>query len=60
MHGGISLCISIIVYDLRCVGALEIKFVAPIPEQIATITMHFLKVVGVPICSGMGATNIKF
>ncbi len=27
-----------IVYDLKSVGALEIKFVAPIPEQIATTT----------------------
>ncbi len=35
-----------LVYDLKSVGALEIKFVAPIPEQIATTTMHFLKVPG--------------
>ncbi len=35
-----------IVYDLKSVGALEIEFVAPIPEQIATTTMHFLKVPG--------------
>ena len=26
---------------LKSVGALEIEFVAHIPEQIATITMHF-------------------
>ncbi len=45
------------------------KFVAPIPEQIVTTTMHFLKVppdtsgkctVRVPTCSGMGATKVKF
>ncbi len=35
-----------IVYDLKSVGALEIKFIAPIPEQIATTTMHFPKVLG--------------
>ncbi len=35
-----------LVYDLNSVGALEIKFVAPIPEQIATTTIHFLKVPG--------------
>ena len=35
--------VSLIVYDLKSVGTLEIKFVAPIPEQIATTTMHFLK-----------------
>ncbi len=33
-----------IVYDLKSVGALEMKFLAPIPEQIATTTMHFPKV----------------
>ncbi len=52
------------------------KFVAPMPEQINTPTMHFSEVsrdpcygspetlvqciVMVPICSGMGATNLKF
>ena len=35
-----------LVYDLKSVGALEIKFVAPIPKQIATTTMHFPKVPG--------------
>ena len=29
-----------VVYDLKSVGALEIEFVAPIPEQIAT-THHY-------------------
>ncbi len=38
--------IGLIVYDLKSVGALEIKFVAPIPEQIATTTMHFPEVPG--------------
>ncbi len=51
------------------------KFVAPMPEQIGTLTMHFPKVSGgaygppeilekciveVPFCSGMGATNPIF
>ena len=50
-----------IVYDLR---AQKLSFVAPIPEQIGTSTMHFSKVseqsmVWVLICSGMGATNSK-
>ncbi len=35
--------LPLVVYDLKSVGALEIKFVAPTPEQIATTTMHFLK-----------------
>ena len=35
-----------LVYDLKSIGALEIKFVAPIPEQIATTTMHFPNVPG--------------
>ncbi len=38
--------ILLVVYDLKSVGALEMKFVAPISEQIATTTMHFLKVPG--------------
>ena len=38
MHG--------IVYRLKSVGALEMKFVAPMAEQIATTTMHILKVPG--------------
>ncbi len=29
-----------LVYDLKYVGSLEIEFVAPIPEQLRTITMH--------------------
>ena len=33
-----------LVYDLKSVGALKIEFVAPIPEQIATYTMHFSNV----------------
>ncbi len=35
-----------IVYRLKYVGALEIEFVAPILEQIATTTMHFFNVSG--------------
>ena len=31
---------------MKSVGALEIEFVAPIPEQIAATTMHFPKVPG--------------
>ena len=30
-----------VVYDLKSVGALEIEFIAPIPEQIATTTHLF-------------------
>ena len=37
---------TFLVYDLKSVGALEIKVLAPIPEQIATTTMDFLKVPG--------------
>ncbi len=37
---------SILVYWLKSIGALEMKFVAPMPEQIATTTMRFLKVTG--------------
>ena len=29
------------VYDLKFVGPLELKFVAPMPEQFKTTTMHF-------------------
>ncbi len=51
------------------------KFVAPMPEQNGTSKMHFPEVlggtygppetlekciVGVPVCSGMGATNSIF
>ncbi len=52
-------------------GTQKLGFVAPMPEQIATTTMHFSKVyeplhpsqrsiVGVPICSGTDATNLIF
>ena len=37
-----------LVYQLKSVKALEIEFVAPIPEQIATTTMHLSKVSGEP------------
>ena len=40
---------SVIVYDLKSVEALKIEFVAPIPEQIGTSTMHFSNVSGVPV-----------
>ena len=30
------------------VGALEIEFIAPMPEQIAITTIHFSKVLGGP------------
>ncbi len=33
-----------IVYRLKSVGALKMKFVAPMPEQINTPTMHFSEV----------------
>ncbi len=65
-----------LVYHLKSVGALKMKFVAPMPEQSNTPTMHFSEVsrdpcygspetllkciVMVSICSGMGATNLKF
>ncbi len=49
----------LVVYRLR---TQNLRFVAPMPEQIGTTTMHFSKVSekcieGVLICSGMGATN---
>ena len=34
----------IIVYDLKSVGPLEFKLVAPMPEQLKTTTMHFYEV----------------
>ena len=47
---GISIALTcdteLIVYDLKSVVALEIKFVAPIPEQITTTIMLFLEVPG--------------
>ena len=58
-----SFTVLFIVYDLR---AQNLRFVAPIPEQIGTPTMHFLELSGgqlgkcmvvVAVCSGMGATN---
>ncbi len=52
----------VLVYRLR---TQNLRFVAPMPEQIGAITMHFSKVsekciVGVLICFGMGATNFIF
>ena len=38
--------IKILVYDLKFVGALKIEFIAPIPEQTGTPTMHFSNVSG--------------
>ncbi len=45
--------------------ALKMKCVAPMPEQINTPTLGIRKTllkcsIMVPICSGMGATNLKF
>ncbi len=34
----------VLVYRLKSVGALKMKFVAPMPEQINTPTMHFSEV----------------
>ena len=34
----------ILVYRLKSVAALQLKFVAPMPEQINTPTMHFSEV----------------
>ncbi len=55
-------------------GTQKSRFVAPIPERIGTLTMHFFKVswgssldsmsqksiVVFPICFGMGASNLIF
>ncbi len=41
-------CAIYLVYDLKFVGALKIEFVAPIPEQTGTPTMHFSNVSGGP------------
>ncbi len=54
-----------VVYDLKFVGPLEFELVAPMPEQLKTTTMHFYDTSGkctvvVPVCSGMGATKLKF
>ncbi len=38
------------VYDLKSVGPLEIKLVAPMPEQIKTTTMHFYGVIEMHCC----------
>ncbi len=50
-----------IVYRLR---TENLRFVAPMPEQVGTPTMHFPDVrkciVVVAICSGMGAANFIF
>ncbi len=67
--------IVLLVYDLKFVGPLEFKLVAPMPEQLKTIAMHVYEVsrkpyvppdtsekciVVVPTCSGMGATKFRF
>ena len=53
-----------IVYDLKFVGPLEFELVAPMPEQLKTTTMppdtSGKCIVVVPVCSGMGATKLKF
>ena len=38
--------VHLLVYRLKSVEAIKMKFVAPMPEQIATTTIHFLKVSG--------------
>ena len=49
VESSLSGCIVfVVVCRLKSVGALEIEFVAPIPEQIVTTTMHFSKVSGEP------------
>ncbi len=40
--------LTCIVYDLKSVESLEIEFVAPIPEQLKTITMHLFGDSGEP------------
>ncbi len=55
----------LLVYRLKSVGALKMKFVAPMAEQIKAPTMDFSDTSGkciivVPVCSGMGATKLKF
>ncbi len=37
---------GVLVYRLKSVEAIKMKFVAPMPEQISTTTIHFLKVSG--------------
>ncbi len=41
-----SKLLTIVAYRLKSVEAIKMKFVAPMPEQIATTTVHFLKVSG--------------
>ena len=66
----------IVVYDLKFVGPLEFELVAPMPEQLKTkppcisLTLCLWAnkpqfcdpsfIVVVPVCSGMGATKLKF
>ncbi len=35
---------GLIICRLKSVGAIKMKFVAPMPEQIATTTIQFLKI----------------
>ena len=68
--------IVLVVIDIKSAGDFKMKFVAPMPKQISITTMQSLKVGGklcyvpadtsgrctdgVPICSGMDATNFNF
>ena len=48
-----------IVIDLKSVEALKMKFVAPMPEQIATTTTQSLKVPG-ELCQKFSAQKLSF
>ncbi len=41
LRGPVGIWITLLVYDLKCVGPLEFELVKPMPEQLKTTTMHF-------------------
>ncbi len=43
---------GLIVYDLKSVGPLKFKLVAPMPEQLKTTEIHFYEVSRKPYCCG--------
>ena len=49
---------GLLVYDLKIIGPLESKLVAPMKQLIKPKKMKCIAVV--PICSGIGAMEINF
>ncbi len=48
-----------VVIDVKSVGVLKMKFVAPMPEQFAITTMQALKVPG-ELCQKFSAQKLSF